>query len=654
MSASRAFARTKPIVAYKAGRFAESAQAAASHTGAMAGEDGIYDAAFERAGIVRVYDIDDMFECAELIARRRIPRGPRLAIVTNAGGPGVMATDTLVARSGVLAELSGDTIAQLDERLPAFWSRGNPVDVLGDAPPDRIAGAMEVVLADPGVDAAIVVLAPQAMTKATDTARAVSRVFERFSKPVLAAWMGAGAVAVRAFMYLVDFSRNIEMLYETPRDMPVSFALDRTKLRSLFDTMLLSGGEMLSETASKAMLDAYEIPTTGAAPARSADEAVHTARRIGYPVVLKVLSPDISHKTDVGGVQLDLRDDDEVRRAYDRLVARAAAACPEAAIEGVTVQEMADATDGHELILGAKKDAVFGTVIMVGSGGVTAELYKDRALGLPPLNERLARRMLESLRCWPVLQGYRGRPPLPVDRVIEILMRLSYLVADYPEIEELDVNPLLVTPGRVVALDARLRIARRRDEASRTPFAHLAIPPYPVHYVRTSRLRDGTPVTLRPIKPEDVPMWHAMLAACSPESIRERFSHLIKATTHAMAARYCFNDYDREMAIVGEIEEDAARKLIGVGRLVADPDHDAAEYAVLVPDRWQNQGVGRQLTEYCLEIAEDWRLNRVTAITSPANHRMVKIFRELGFEVESDPRENLVVVNRILREPAST
>ncbi len=668
MSASRAFARNKPIVAYKAGRFAESAAAAASHTGAMAGEDSIYDAAFERAGVVRVFDIDDMFECAELLARRRIPKGPRLAIVTNAGGPGVMATDTLMARDGVLAKLADATIEKLNDSLPPFWSHGNPVDVLGDGSPERYAKATEAVLADPNVDAALVILSPQAVTDPTETALTVAEVVKKTRKPVLAAWMGGDAVAegikifnnlnvptyssperaVNAFMYLVSYSRNVGVLYETPREIPVSFALDRTKLRSLFDTILLSGADVLSETFSKALLDAYEIPTTRPLPARSAQEAVQAARKLGHPVVLKVMSPEITHKTDVGGVLVNLRDDDEVRAGYQRIVDSATQKRPDATIEGVTVQSMVVAKDSFELILGAKKDPIFGSIIMVGSGGVAAELYGDRSLGLPPLNERLARRMLESLKCWPILKGFRGKPAMNTDKLIEILMRLSYLIADYPEIEELDINPLLVSPTDVVALDARVIINRDVAEHEHKPFAHLAIPPYPEHYVRKSKRRDGSPLVLRPIKPEDEPMWHEMLAACSPESIRGRFSHMIQGTTHAMATRYCFTDYDREIGIVGEIEVGDQRKLIGVGRLVADPDHDAAEYAVLVPDEWQNQGIGKQLTEYCLEIAEDWGLSRVTAVTSPSNVRMIKLFEHLGFTISRVPGDDYANVEKVL------
>jgi acetyltransferase len=450
LSAARAFCRTKPIIAYKAGRFTESAQAAASHTGALAGEDAVYDAAFERAGIVRVFEIDDIFDAAELLAHQQLPDGPRLAIVTNAGGPGVMATDYLISRGGILARLSETTLQRLDEGLPSFWSHGNPVDVLGDAPAERFAQASQVVLEDSSVDALLVILTPQAMTDPKRTAQVVGALEAGTRKPILASWMGGDRVhagiqvlnrsgiptyttpeqAVSAFMHLVRYARNLETIQETPRNIPVEFRLDRHRLRQFFNTILSERHEVLSETLSKALLDAYEIPVTTPYTARTADEAVEQARWLGYPVVLKVLSAQITHKSDVGGVAINLFSEKEVRGAFEAIVTRAQQKRPEAQVEGVTVQRMVDTKDSVELILGTKKDPTMGAVIMVGTGGTAAEVFRDRTLALPPLNERLARRMLESLRAWPLLQGYRGKPAVNLDRLLETLMRLSYLVAD--------------------------------------------------------------------------------------------------------------------------------------------------------------------------------------------------------------------------------
>ena len=666
MSAARAFARSKPIVAYKAGRYAESAQAAASHTGAMAGVDAVYEAAFERAGIERIFQIEDMFDCAELLARQQPAKGDRLAIITNAGGPGVMTTDALIDRAGTLAPFSEETLKKLNEVLPPFWSHGNPVDVLGDAPPERFAKALQIVLEDKGVDAVLVILTPQAMTDSTGTAQAVGQIAAKAHKPVLAAWMGGRTVsegiqllnefkvptyrtpekAVRAFMHLVSYARSLQTLHETPRDIPVAFTLDRARLRGVFNTILTEGSEILSENVSKAFLEAYEIPVTKPYLARSADEAVEVARRCAYPVVMKIHSPQITHKTDVGGVVLNLSSDDAVRSTFDRMTRTAAEKRPDAQIVGVTVQKMITYPNSFEMILGTKKDPVFGAVIMVGMGGIAAEVFRDRALAMPPLNESLARRALESLKSWPLLRGYRGKPGANIDRLIEILMRFSYLVADYPEIKELDVNPLLVTPEDVIALDARVVIDRSLAAHAVRPYSHLAIRPYPDEFVTQRKLEDGTPIVLRPIKPEDEPMWHDLVASCSTQSLWFRFSYLFKQTTHEMATRYCFIDYDREIGIVAEVEENGQRKLIGVGRLVADVNHETAEYAAIVVDRWHGHGLGGILTDYCLEVAKRWGVTRIVAETSKDNSRMLATFRNRGFTLNDTQEQDVVLVSK--------
>ncbi len=669
MSAARAFAKNKPIIAYKAGRFAESAQAAKSHTGAMAGVDAVYEAAFARAGIVRVFEVDDLFDCAELLSRQKTPQGARLAIVTNAGGPGVMATDALLERHGVLATLSEETIAKLNKELPSAWSHGNPVDVLGDATPARIGKAVEIVLADEQVDGLLTILSPQAMTDPTGAANAVIKAVGRTQKPVLTAWMGGAKVregielfntagiptysspeqGVRAFMYLVSYARNRQLLYETPRELPVEFPLDRAKLRAVFDTILSEGHDVLTESTSKALLAAYEIPVTKTYVARTAEDAVEFSRRVEFPVALKVFSPQITHKTDVGGVELNLVNETEVRAAFARIVSRAKEHRPDANVEGVTVQRMISSPHGHELIVGAKRDPIFGVVLLVGAGGITAELYQDRALELPPLNERLARRALESLRSWPLLNGYRGRAAVNVDRLIETLIRLSYLVADYPEIVELDVNPLLVTPDDVIALDARIVLNHDTVLHPARPYSHLAIRPYPEEFTKRTKLKDGTPVLLRAIKPEDEPMWHDLLGSCTPESLRFRFRYMFKSTTHEMATRFCFIDYDREIAIVAEIEEDDQRKIIGVGRLVADADHTNAEFAVLVGDPWHGLGLGSMLTDYCLDVCHRWGVHRVVAETAPDNRRMLDMFRNRGFKRDTSSCSETVLVSKNLR-----
>ncbi len=515
---------------------------------------------------------------------------------------------------------------------------------------------------------ALVLFAPQAMSKPTDAAKAVIELAKKSAKPILTSWMGgltmdkavdlfnqagiptysAPEQAVRAFMYLVSYARRREVLYETPRDIPVEFPLDRNKLRAVFDTILSEGHDILTESTSKALLHAYEIPVAKPYVARCVDDAVRLAHRVGYPVAVKVMSPQITHKTDVGGVALSLANDDEVRTAFERIVASAKEKRPDARVDGVTVQKMVTSPVGHELIVGAKRDPIFGAVMLVGAGGTAAELYQDRALELPPLSERLARRMLESLRSWPLLQGYRGRPAAKIDRLIEILMRLSYLVADYPEIKELDVNPLLVTPEEVIALDARIILDHEMILAPPRPYSHLAIQPYPEEFTRSAKLKDGTRILLRPIKPEDEPMWHEMLASCSQESLWFRFRYLFKQTTHEMATRFCFIDYDREIAIVAEIEEDNQRKLIGVGRLVADTDHTDAEYAVLVADAYQGVGLGALLTDYCLEICTSWGIHSVVAETAPENSRMLGMFARREFELDRTVSSDVVLCRKHL------
>jgi acetyltransferase len=651
MSAARAFTRTKPIVVYKAGRFAESAQAAASHTGAMAGVDAVYEAAFQRAGMVRVYRAEDMFDCAELLARQRTPAGPRLAIITNAGGPGVMAADELLAHQGVLAQLSPETIAKLNAVLPTHWSHRNPVDVLGDARPERFAKALEIVVADQDVNGVLIILTPQAMTDPIGIAIRVADIAATTREPILAAWMGGHAVepgrqilnqagiptydspdrAVRAFMYLVSYRRNREILYETPRQVPHAESVDLSSARAQIDQTIAAGRKVLTEIESKTLLTAFGIPTTVPRPAASASAAVEIAGEIGYPVVIKIDSPQIVHKTEVQGVVLGLASDEEVRQAFVDIVERAKRLRPDADVNGVALQPMIASADGVELIVGAKRDPVFGAVMMVGAGGITAEVLGDRALELPPLNERLVHRMLESLRIRPLLHGFRGRRAVDIDRLVEVLMRFSYLIAENSAIAELDVNPLLVTAEGVMALDARVILDHPSPSSPTERYSHLAIRPYPDEYIREGTLKDGGKVRLRPIRPEDEPMWHRFMKNCSQRSIWLRFRYLFKETTHEMATRFCFVDYDRTLAIVAEREVAGERQLIGVARLVADADHRDAEYAVLVADDWQRLGLGNLLTDFCFEICGAWGVYRVYAETTTDNRAMQNILRRHSF-----------------------
>lgn len=666
MSAARAFALTKPIVAYKAGRFAESAQAVASHTGAMVAEDAVYDAALQRCGIVRVPELDDVFDVAELLASQRLPKGARLAVVSNAGGPAIIAADALISRGGVLAELGEETVARLEEILPPVGSHRNPVDLLDSAPPERYEQVLPVLLADKNIDGLLVIFAIQSGSDATDTARVVAQVSSRSHIPVLAAWMGGEQVrravqvlneaglpthpspeqAVRAFMHLVSYARNLGSLYETPREIPVPIGLNRRNLRKRLQPLLSRGEGYLTENQAKSFLRAYQIPVCETCVATDEDEAVAVAERIGYPVVLKVLSPNILHKLDVGGVQLNLGDAAAVRAAYKGIVCESQARCTGASIKGVSVQKMVTAEYGLELILGAKKDPTFGAVIMVGMGGVATGVLRDRVVGLPPLNERHVRRMLESLRFWPLLNGYRGRPALHLDRLIEAIIRFSLLIADYPEIKEFDVNPLLVTVDGVTALDAAMVLDKNLPIDGRDLYPHLAIRPCPEEYVRHGRSEDGAAITLRSVRAEDEPMWHSMVADSSPESIRFRFRSLFKRPTHQMAIEHCVIDYERQIAIVAETEARGYRELAGVAQLIADANHETAEFAVLVSDPWQGRKIGGTLLDYCLELAAGWGIERIVAETDPENRRMLDTFRKRGFSAEVHIEDQVVMLER--------
>jgi acetyltransferase len=666
MSAARAFALAKPIVAYKAGRFAESAQAAASHTGAMVAEDAVYEAAFQRAGVVRVNELDDVFDVTELLASQRLPKGARLAILTNAGGPAVIATDALLARGGALARLEASTVRALDGVLPPVGSHQNPVDLLDGAPPHRFAEALPLVLGDPGVDGVLVIFAMQAGSDPEATARAVANAAREARKPVLAAWLGGERVrrgirtlneaglpthttpeqAVRAFMHLVSYAHNLESLYETPREIPLRFSLNRRKLRKRLQPLLRGSQSMLTEREAKTLLKAYGVPVCEACLATTADSAVAIADRIGYPVVLKVASPQVMHKSDIGGVALGLETPGDVRRAFDQVVESVHCCRSDAQVRGVTVQRMMSATDGFELILGAKKDPTFGSVIMIGLGGVTTGVLQDRAVGLPPLNERLTRRMLESLRAWTLLRGYRGRPAANVDRLIEVIIRFSLLVADYPEIREFDVNPLLVSAHDVVALDAALVLEPEGAVDTTDPYPHLAIRPYPEDYVRHARLGDGTVLTLRSVRAEDEPLWCDLVTRSSAESLRFRFRSLFKRPTHQMAVKHCVIDHERQISIVAEGVPRGQRELVGIAQLIADPNHESAEFAVLVPDPWQGRKIGGMLLDYSLELAAGWGIKRVIAETDPDNRRMLETFHKRGFHAEFRREEEVVLLER--------
>ena len=655
MSATRHFARTKPIIVVKAGRFSESAKAAASHTGSLTGEDMIYDAAFKRAGIVRVEEISDLFNCAEVLGTQPLPRGPNLAIVTNAGGPGIMATDALIARGGKLAKLSQKTMKTLNKTLPHYWSRGNPIDILGDAKADRYRAVAEACFKDENVDGLLIIYTPQGVLDPAEIARSIVKLYKSKGsyKTILTSFMGHKEVeeanriftensiptyptpeqAVATYMYMHQYKRNLELLYETPEELPVDSAPPKRPLKVIMRKAAKENRETLTEMEAKQLLEYYDIPIVKTSVAKTADEAAFSASQIGYPVVLKILSPQIVHKTDAGGVVLNINSETELREAFDNIIRRAKEYDPEAEIHGVTVQPMIKKL-GYEIILGAKTDPLFGPAILFGMGGVGVELFKDVAIGLPPLNQTLARRIMEETKVYKLLEGYRNVPPANIKLTEEVMVRFSQMLVDFPQLKEVDINPLFINEKEAFALDARVVIDKEQVFEKLKPHEHLVISPYPKKYETLWKLRDGRTVLLRPIRPEDEPLWLEMFKNFSEESIRYRFFHIIKDTPHEMRIRYCNIDYDREIAIVPELTENEKRKILGVVRVPILPDQKTGEVAVIVADPWQGLGLGSKMMDYMIEICKDKGLETIYGVMLPDNYRAIELFKKMGFTIK--------------------
>ncbi|HEX5794784.1 MAG TPA: bifunctional acetate--CoA ligase family protein/GNAT family N-acetyltransferase [Geminicoccaceae bacterium] len=656
MSAARAASRLKPVIVLKAGRHAEGARAIASHTGALAGSDAVHEAAFRRAGMLRVANLLELFDAAAILASSPVVKGDRLAILTNGGGFGVLATDGLIDEGGRLAELAPETLRRLDAVLPPTWSRANPVDIIGDAPGRRYADALGPLLEDPGVEALLVLNCPTAIASSLEAAQAVgAAIGPRPRLPVLASWVGDSAQviearraleahrvpvydtpgqAVRAFMYLVRHRRSQEALIETPPSVPEAFTPDVGAARQPIERALAAGRDWLSEPEAKAVLAAYDLPVVPTATATSVAEALAVAHRIGFPVALKILSPDITHKSDVGGVALGLADEQQLQTAAEAMLARAAAALPQARVVGFTVQPMVRRPHAQELILGASVDPQFGPVLLFGQGGTAAELIADRALALPPLNMRLARDLMAQTRVHRLLQGYRDRPAADLDAVALALIKLAQLVIDVAEVAEVDVNPLLADQEGVIALDARIRVAKPAPER------RLAIQPYPAELEDMIQLADGRALLLRPIRPEDEPMLIAAFHKLSPESVRLRFFAPIKELTHRTAAALTQIDYDRQMALVlADPAPAGVAQLYGVARISADPDNERAEFALTVRDDMTGMGLGSLLMRRLIDYARNRGLQEIFGHVLQVNWPMLAIARRLGFEETADRDE---------------
>jgi acetyltransferase len=644
LSAARSVSRTKHVIVVKAGRHEAGARAAASHTGALAGSDAVFDAAFRRAGALRVATIPELFDMSEILALQPPPRGPSLAIVTNAGGPGVMATDALMLSGGELATLSPATLAELDAALPPFWSHANPVDVLGDATPERYRLAVEKCLKDPAVQGLLILLTPQAMTDPGETAGAVAAVSRGTDKPVLACWMGGAAVrrgrdvlalagvptfdapepAVGAFLHMVEYRRNQELLYETPRavsgDGPVP---DADAVQKIFARARAVRRTLLTESEAKEVLAAYRLPVTPTADCRDAAEAVAAAGRIGYPVVVKLLSTTLTHKSDVGGVRLNLLDAEAVRTAFTAVREAVNRLGKPEAFEGVTVQPMVR-EQGLELIVGSSVDRQFGPVILFGAGGVLVETLNDSALALPPLNRTLARRLMERTRIFPALKGVRGKGPVNLEALETLLVRFSQFLVDFPEVAEVDMNPVLATAEHVLALDARILLAP--PDAGRP---RLAIHPFPTHYTAPFTLKDGTRVTVRALGPEDEPLIVAMHGRHSEHTVRMRYFSLVKTLSRDSLVRLCHLDYDREMALTAVTADGGT--MLGVSRYYLRPETGEAEFALIVSDAYQRQGLGRHLLERLVAVARERGVRSLTGLVLVENRPMLALVKSLGF-----------------------
>ena len=652
MSAARAVSRIKPIIALKAGRSRVGMKAAASHTGAMAGEDAIYDAAFKRAGIVRVKTFEELFDCAELLSKHTRLSGSNLAIITNAGGPGVMAADALSDYGLEPVELQPETISKLDAILPQYWSHANPIDILGDASPECYEQVTDICMAAPEINALLIMLTPQALTNPTEVAKRLSMKTQNKRLPIFTAWIGGDDVkpgcrifnqagiptfdsperATRAFMDLYRYVKNVALLNEIPSKLPKKLSFDNASAAEQITKSLQAGQYQLTEMESKKLLSDYGIPVNPTEVAGSVDEAAEIAEKMGFPVVLKICSRCISHKTEAGGIELDLKNTKAVKQAYDRILSNTRQFKPDADIMGVSIQPMLGVMGSnqhkqHELILGAKLDPDFGPVILFGLGGIMTEVLKDKAIALSPLNRLLAARLLEETKVYQLLTGHRNQAPADLTVLEEMLVRVSQLMDDFSQIKELDINPFVIEGSSACALDARIVLHPNPVSAP----LHMVISPYPNEHETHMAARAGESLFIRPILPEDAPLLVENFKSLSKRSIYRRFFSPLKQLSPEMIARFTQIDYDREIALVAIYETDNEERLIGVARIINSPDAQKGEFSVLVTDAWQGRGVGKALLSRCLVIARQRGIKLVEGYVLAENTQMLGLCKKLGF-----------------------
>lgn len=664
MSGLRAAARMKPVIVIKAGRHAEGSRAAMSHTGALVGADDVFDAALERAGVVRARTVQQLFSAARMLSSGARVRGNRLAIITNAGGPGVMATDRAVELDAAMAELGARTMSRLDAALPPAWSHGNPVDVLGDADAARYRAALDACLDDPEVDGVLVMLTPQAMTEPDMVADAVLEAAAASRKPVLTCWMGGRQVAearhrfsdngiphfptpeacVEAFAYLASYERNQRLLLQVPGPLSDRSQADVEGARMIIDAALAEGRHSLDTLEAKAVLSAFRIPVSQTLLARSAGEALVAASTLGYPLAMKIASRDISHKSDVDGVRLNITGAEAVRREFTEITRRAQELRPEARVEGVTLERMYRGSYGRELMVGALRDPVFGPVVSFGSGGTSVEVLQDRAVALPPLNETIIRNMIQRTRVARLLGGFRQMPPVDAEALEKVLLRISEMVCELPHLRELDINPLIVDEHGLSAVDARIGVDLPPGETD--AYAHMAIHPYPASLVERWQLSDGTPVTIRPIRPEDAQIEQAFVRGLSEQSRYFRFMQALHELTPQMLVRFTQIDYDREMALIAVVEDEHGNeRQVAVGRYTTNPDQRSCEFALVVGDEWQGRGIGTHLMQNLIQVARARGLALMEGEVLAGNSNMLALVRHLGFTTRTqDGNEDVVWV----------
>ncbi|MFN0263791.1 GNAT family N-acetyltransferase [Tepidamorphus sp. 3E244] len=668
ISALRVAARIKPVIVLKAGRHNQSSEAAHTHTGALIGSDAVFDAALERVGAVRVHTFGELFAAAEILSSGKRAHGNRLGIVTNGGGAGVLAADRAGDVRIELPPPSSQTVETLDALLPPYWSRRNPVDILGDARPEVFKAAVTACMADKAFDGVLVMLTPQAMTAASDAARAlIEAVGPSAKKPVLACWMGEASVAearellgeagipdftlperaVEAFSYLARHHRNRELALETPGPMSDLKAPDVQGVRMIIEQALSERRKMLSDMESKAVLRAFGVPVSTTIEATTRQKALIAAETVGFPIAMKINSPQIVHKSDAGGVRVNIMNAADVQTAFRDITEAAKAANPDADILGVTVEPMARADDARELVIGVSRDPVFGPSILFGAGGTMVEILKDSSVSLPPLNTVLANRQIDRTRVARLLQAFRDRPAVDRQAIVEVLLRVSDLACQFPQIVELDINPLFAGPDGVLAVDARIRIARPNARAGR--FDHVAIVPYPGHLVREDFLSDGTPVTIRPIRPEDADSEQAFVRGLSSEARQMRFMHAVTELTPEMLARFTQIDYSREMALIALVEEDDGPAQRGVARYTINQDRESCEFAIVVSDDMQNRGLGTRLMIALMDAARDQGLRAIEGTVLAKNGGMMQLMEGLGFATRHDPDDpDVMIVERAL------